>query len=201
MRLPSTSAWLLLTAPLLWPACAPPSPGPSTSATAAPVYNAKSGRLEQLLSDHNGDGRVDTRAFMDGRRLDRIEIDRNGDGRTDRWEHYIESAGSGDPSSPARAEVARVDEANGADERITRREFYESGELVRVEDDSNLDGRVDRWEHYQAGFLARLDVDLGGRGFPDRRLIYIRDGSIQRIEVDPSGSGIWRDESSPTSRD
>ena len=62
----------------------------------SPIYNPRSGRLEQIVSDRNGDGIVDTRAFMDGPTLQRIELDRNGDSRPDRWEYYrkVELAGA-----------------------------------------------------------------------------------------------------------
>lgn len=159
-----------------------------------PVYNKETGRLEQLVSDSDGDGKVDTRAFMNGRRLERIEVDRNGDGTPDRFEYYAEAPPHRVVAdSPAgRNEVERVEEANGPDARITRREFYEAGEMSRVEDDSDADGRVDRWEHYDAGVLSRIDVDLQKLGFPNRRFHYRRDGSIDRVEVDPDGAGNWR---------
>ena len=60
----------------------PPSLPPAT-----PVYNKTDGKLEQVLSDSDGDGKIETRAFMDGRKLLRIEIDRNADDRADRWEY------------------------------------------------------------------------------------------------------------------
>ena len=172
-----------------------PPPGPA----ATPIYSASTGRLEQVVSDTDGDGKVDTRAFMDGRRLQRIEIDRNADGRTDRWEYYADAPPERIRSNApdGHAEIERVEEANGADDRITRREFYERGELARVEDDSDLDGRLDRWEHYQQGVLSRLEMDLHKGGFPDQRLIYAKDGSIVRIEVDPKGSGAWHEAPPP----
>ena len=177
---------------------ASPTPGNvSTSAVkATPVYNDKSGQLEQIVSDSNGDGKIDTRAFMEGRRLLRIEIDRNNDGSTDRFEFYGEAPPERvNPNSPAgRAEIERVEESNGPDvTRITRREFYDRGELARVEDDSNNDGRLDRWELYERGVLSRIDMDINGAGFPTRRLVYRRDGTIDRVEVDPAGSGAWRE--------
>ena len=160
-----------------------------------PVYNKDSGRLEQLVTDSNGDGKVDTRAFMEGRTLRRIEVDRNGDGSPDRFEFYGEAPPERVvPNSPlGRAEIERVEESNGPDKQISRREFYERGELARVEDDSNNDGRLDRWEMYESGVLARIDMDLKGSGFPTRRLVYRRDGTIDRVEVDPEGSGVWRE--------
>ena len=179
-------------------ACAPAPPAGNASpsnAKATPVYNDKSGQLEQIVSDSNGDGKIDTRAFMDGRRLRRIEVDRNADGVADRFEFYGDAPPERvDPTSPAgRAEIERVEESNGPDAQITRREFYERGELARVEDDSNNDGRLDRWELYDGGVLARIDMDLKGSGFPTRRLVYRRDGSIDRVEVDPDGTGVWRE--------
>ena len=194
MRALSLTAALVLGA-----ACtASPTPGnaPASVAKATPVYNDKSGQLEQIVSDSNGDGKVDTRAFMEGRRLLRIEIDRNNDGATDRFEFYGEAPPERvDPNSPAgRAEIERVEESNGPDvKQITRREFYERGELARVEDDSNNDGRLDRWELYERGTLSRIDMDVNGSGFPTRRLVYRRDGTIDRVEVDPAGTGAWRE--------
>jgi hypothetical protein len=175
-----------------------PTPGnvPASGAQAQPVYNDKSGQLEQIVSDSNSDGKIDTRAFMEGRRLLRIEIDRNNDGSADRFEFYGEAPPERvDPNSPAgRAEIERVEESNGPDGRqITRREFYDRGELARVEDDSNNDGRLDRWELYERGILSRIDMDENGAGFPTRRLVYRRDGTIDRVEIDPAGSGAWRE--------
>ena len=71
--------------------CAKATPGGAT-----PVYNKQTGRLEQLLSDKNGDGKIDTRAHMDGVRLKMIEIDLNGDERPDRWEYYVPANGAGE---------------------------------------------------------------------------------------------------------
>jgi hypothetical protein len=188
---------IVLIASALTAGCQPP-PNPSpTGATATPVYNPRDGRLEQLVSDVDGNGTLDTRGYLDGRRLARIEIDRNDDGRPDRWEFYRDLNGTG-PSPTPQPEIERVEEAEGPEERITRREFYEHGQLRRVEDDSNIDGRVDRWEHFENGLLARIELDLTGAGFPDRRLIYRRDGTIDRIEINPEGDGVWR-ALSPTS--
>ena len=167
----------------------------------APIYSPSTGQLEQVVSDTDGDGKIDTRAFMDGRRLKHIEIDRNADGRPDRLEYYVDAPPERvRPNVPdGHSEIERVEEANGSDERITRREFYEGGELARVEDDSDLDGRIDRWEHYDHGVLSRLEMDLRKGGFPDRRLIYRKDGSIDRIEIDPNGTGAWQEAPPPTS--
>src|SRR6187455_2759179 len=55
---------------------------------ATPVYDQQTGKLAQLISDRNGDGKIDMRAQMDGVRFKSVEIDRNGDGKPDRWEYY-----------------------------------------------------------------------------------------------------------------
>lgn len=162
------------------------SASPGGTAATTPIYNRETGRLEQLVSDKNGDGRIDARAHMDGSRVRFIEIDRNGDGRFDRWEYYAAvQAGTAKVASV----IERAEEANGADERITRREFYGAGILLRVEEDADADGRLDKWEYYDDGRLRRVDLDLGARGSPDRRLIYGRDGKVERVEADPDGDG------------
>src|SRR5207249_251556 len=126
------------------------------------------GRLEQLTADRDEDGKIDTRAFMDGVHLKYIELDRNNDGRPDRWEYYAASTPTA--ASGAGAGVAfdkhtmleRADEANGPDKTITRREFYDHGVLQRVDEDTDFDGQLDKWEQYENGALVRMDLDLTG---------------------------------------
>lgn len=169
--------------------CAAPTRQRTGDAKATPVYSKETGRLEQLVADRNGDGSIDTRAFMDGATLQRIEIDRNGDHQPDRWEHFKPAS---DARAASPAEIDRAEEANGSDERITRREFYQHGIVLRVEEDTDVDGRIDKWEHYRDGLLVRIELDLKGDGFPDRRMQYRRDGSVERVEVDSDGRGQWR---------
>ncbi len=152
-----------------------------------PVYDAKTGRLKELVSDRNHDGQPDLWAYMDGPRIERIEMDRNGDGRIDRWEHYGPlPAGAAPDAAPP---LVRAEEANGIDDRVTRREFYAQGVIDRVEEDADTDGRMDKWEQYSGGALARVDLDLQGKGFADRRLVYGPAGSVDAIEEDPDGDG------------
>ena len=171
-------------------ACSSKASGPGDGRV-APVYNQETGKLEQLVSDRDGDGRPETRAFMDGAVLKHIEIDRNGDGKPDRWEYYAggpfaaKGGGFGAPS------VERAEEANGADARITRREFFSGGVVQRVEDDTDGDGRTDKWEWYEKGQLARVELDLVGKGFASQRLVYGAGGSVIRIETDPDGDGVF----------
>jgi hypothetical protein len=159
----------------------------ATTGGATPVYNKQTGRLEQLLSDKNGDGKIDTRAHMDGVRLKMIEIDINGDERPDRWEYYVPAAGGGAPASATTIE--RVEEAAKPNGVITRREFYVDGLIKRAEEDTDLDGRMDKWEVYEGGQLTRVDLDLKGKGFATRRLVYRPDGAFDRVEEDPDGDG------------
>lgn len=169
-------------------ACSSNQPEPGGGAT--PVYNKQSGALEQLVSDRDGDGKVDTRAFMDGVRLKHIEIDRNGDGKPDRWEFYVPVAGAAaSGAAAAQTALSHVEEAGAFDARITRREFYQHGAVHRVEEDTDLDGRLDKWEHYEAGALTRVELDLVGKGFPSQRLVYRPDGNLDHVETDPDGDG------------
>lgn len=147
-----------------------------------PSYDP-SGKLTRLAYDANGNGKEDTWAYMDGARLVRLEADENEDGHIDRWEYYP-AAASGLKTPPERIERSRR-----ADGRIFRRELFENGELARIEEDTDDNGVMDKWETYAAGALTMLALDTAGRGKPDRRLIYRPDGALDRIEVDPSGSG------------
>jgi hypothetical protein len=123
---------------------------------------------------------------MDGTILRHVELDRDGNGRTDRWEFYLPA-----PAGDGRPRLERAEEANGTDDRVTRRETYRDGVISRVEEDTDFDGRVDKWEVYERGALARMDLDLSGRGRPDRRLVYGPGGTVARIEVDPDGDGVF----------
>lgn len=152
---------------------------------ATPVYDQQTGKLQQLVSDRNGDGKIDIRAHMDGVRFKSIEIDRNGDGKPDRWEYYDMVPG---PRRVPETVLVRAEEANGATQKVTRHEFYEKAKIHRVEEDTNDDGRIDKWEFYEDGGLVRIDLDLQGKGFPDRRMYYAN-GAIARLEVDPDGDG------------
>jgi len=152
------------------------------------VYNKTNGRLEQIVSDRDGDGKPDTRAYMDGTAIKWIEIDRDGDGKTDRWEHYVSARATARKGAPTNV-IERADEAGEPDQKITRREFYRQGVLTRTEEDTDRDGRMDKWEHYEANVLTRVEFDLAGKGYPDRRLVYGADGNVVRIEVDPDGDG------------
>jgi len=152
------------------------------------------GRLTKLTYDSNGDGVEDTWGYMDGARVIRVESDQNGDGAVDRWEfHHVPDASrdSGERRN-ASSSVERVERSTFYDGHVSRREFYDAGILGRVEEDTNGDGQVDKWETYAGGSLALVALDTVGRGTPDRRLIYRPDGSFERIEIDPEGSGSFR---------
>ena len=173
-------------------ACGPAAPAGDVNTTAVPVYNKQTGRLEQLVSDRDHDGRPDTWAYMDGVTVKYIEIDRSGDGKPDRWEYYTPV-----PAGGARVVIDHAEEANGLTGRITRREFYADGTIRRVEEDTNDDGRADKWEQYEAGVLAKVELDLLGKGYASQRLVYGPDGNVTRIETDPDGDGVFVPVSAP----
>src|SRR5262245_33123055 len=174
----------------------------SNQATASNDVKAKydaAGRLTLLTSDRNGDGKVDTWGYMDGSRVVRIESDENGDGTIDRWEYHKDPKSSSDANgstdrtaSGGDVTLERIDRATKFDGRISRREYFENGALTRVEEDTDGDGKIDKWETYSAGTLTLMATDSKARGTPDRRLIYLPDGTLSRIETDPDGTGSWR---------
>lgn len=176
-------------------ACRRDVPDPLAAQGIKPVYNERTGRLEELLSDRDHDGRAETRAFMDGAVVKYIEIDRNGDGVPDRWEYYT-AAPAGRGATRPSSVIDHAEEANGKDAAITRREFYADGAISRVVDDTNLDGRPDKWERYDHGVLAQVDLDLVGKGYPSQRLRYDTTGTVVAVETDPDGTGVFRPSSS-----
>ncbi len=169
-----------------------PAPPPDDGRTQR-IYNKQTGRLEEILSDRDGDGKKETHAFMDGVRFVRIEIDKNGDGKPDRFEFYAPvPAGTTVPDSPdGRVMLERVEEAANNDGRVTRKEHYVAGVIARAEEDTDGDNRVDKWEHYSSKVMIRLELDLQGKGFPDRRFTYSADGELLRTEADPDGDGTF----------
>jgi hypothetical protein len=150
-----------------------------------PIYDQQTGKLDQLVSDRDGNGQPDAWAHMDGAVVKSIDVDRDGDGKADRWEHYA----PGSPGDTPRLE--RVEESRAPDGRITRQEFYADGQVGRVEEDTDLDGHVDKWEYHENGRLSRVELDVQKKGFPDRRLVYGAAGGSARIEVDPDGDGVF----------
>jgi hypothetical protein len=200
-------ALLLVSASL---ACQRP-PGPTKKIE--PTYNKKTGRLELLRYDSNGDGRFDTFSYMDGARILRIEIDQNEDGKIDRWEYYgpdqrLEKVGFSRAQDgiedawsffDATGAIERIEISTRRNHKVDRVEHYDKGALVRAEEDSDGDGRFDKWETYDGARLASVAFDTVHRGTPDRRLIYGADGSA-RVEVDAQGNGVFVAATPPASR-
>jgi hypothetical protein len=176
--------------------------GSSQSSNIQPEYDPKTGRLQLLKYDSNGNGIADTWSYMDGTQVLRIEIDQDEDGKMDRWEYYgagqkLERIGTSRANdgkedawtySAPDGSTVRIDVSTGRDGKVTRTEYYEQKALVRVEEDSDLDGKMDKWETYDAGRLTSVAYDTLHRGTPDRRLVYGADGSAH-LEVDAEGSG------------
>jgi hypothetical protein len=162
-----------------------------------PTYDPKTGALTRLEADSDHDGKIDTWAYMDGTRVVRVEIDENGDGTVDRWEYHSQIAsgqraeGRGQIESPDKT-IERIERATRHDGVVSRWEYFSNGSLTRIEEDTDGDGRVDKWETYSAGTLTMMAIDTQHRGKPDRRLVYRPDGTLDRIEVDPNGSGNFQ---------
>ena len=160
---------------------------PQAQGRIEPAYDRTTGRLNRLSYDANNDGTHDTWAVMDGARLAALEADENQDGKIDRWEYYPADATGGVKQPPE-----RIERSTRFDGKVSRREFFERGVMVRVEEDTDGNGKIDKWETYAGGALATLTLDTKGTGQPDRRLVYRSDGSLERIESDPSGTGQFQ---------
>jgi hypothetical protein len=178
------------------PACSTGNPAPNKRIE--PVYDKKTGRLQLLNYDSDGDGKIDIWSHMDGARVVLIEIDTNADGKIDRWEYYgadqkLEKVGSSraddgkeDAWSYAAPDgsIARIEVSTKRDGKVDRVEHYERNALVGAEEDTDGDGKPDKWETYDAGGrLASVAFDTQHRGTPNRRLFYSADGSV-RVESD-----------------
>ena len=175
-----------------------------------PVYDPKTGKLQLLKYDSNGNGVIDTWSYMDGARAVRIDIDADEDGKIERWEYYgpnqkLEKVGfsrSKDGkedawSYPAEGgAVERIEMSTKRDGKVTRVEHFKADRLVAAEEDSDHDGRIDKWETYDGDRLASVSFDTQHRGTADRRLIYAADGAA-RLEVDLAGDGHFTPATEP----
>jgi hypothetical protein len=168
--------------------CQDGAAGKEAQGRVEPAYDETSGRLTRIGYDSNNNGTLDTWAFMDGARLTKLEADENEDGKIDRWEYYPANAAPG----PLKQPPERIERATRFDGQVSRREFFEEGALARVEEDTDGNGSTDKWETYAAGGLVTLALDTTGRGRPDRRMVYRIDGSLERLEADPTGSGQFQ---------
>jgi hypothetical protein len=182
-------------------------------ATTKATYDERSGRLKELTSDSNGNGRIDTWTEMDGNRALRSRMDRNEDGRMDRWEYYDDGGrlvkvgfsrrDDGKPDAWAEpspdGRISRVLVSSVGDEkRIDRWETYDpvtpgagpdsAKSLIAVEEDTDGDGRADRWEKHAAGRLQTASFDENRDGRIDRQLTY-REGTLVLIESEPDATG------------
>ena len=157
-----------------------------------PAYDKATGQLKQLEFDSDGDGKVDTWGYMDGAKVVRVEVDEDGDGKVDRWEYHGDSASTAAEQNTPDKTITRIERATRHDGHVSRWEYFERGSLARVEEDTDGDGKVDKWETYANGTLSMMAIDTERRGSPDRRLVYRPDGTLDRIETDPTGSGKFQ---------
>jgi hypothetical protein len=175
-----------------------------------PVYDPKTGKLQLLKYDSNGNGVIDTWSYMDGARAVRIDIDSDEDGKIDRWEYYgadqqIEKIGfsrAKDGKEDAwsfpgpSGSIERIEISTRRDGKITRIEHFQADRLVAAEEDSDFDGQIDKWETYEGDRLVSVAFDTQHRGTADRRLRYSADGTA-RLELDPTGEGHFSAASEP----
>ena len=180
--------------------------GSATSTEAAAKKDVKSeygesGRLTRLTYDRNGDGKIDTWGYMDGARVVRVEVDENGDGKIDRWEYHSDPKGSAGSTGSSGSDRTKPDGGPDASSGSTRYEIRRHGVAPGILRERRPDAcrrrHRRRREDRQMGNLHRtaaspcMALDTKGRGTPDRRLIYRADGSFDRIETDPNGTGTW----------
>lgn len=141
-------------------------------ATTKATYDERTGRLKELTSDANGNGRIDTWTEMDGSRPVRSRMDRNEDGRLDRWEYY------NNEGRLVKVGFSRRDDGKpdawaepGADGRISRVLVSSTGD----------EARIDRWETYDPS--TRVDATARSGQVPDDTL------TLMAVEEDTNGDG------------
>lgn len=184
--------------------------------TTRPTYDKTTGKLTQLTSDANKNGRIDTWTDMDGARPIQSRVDLDEDGTIDRWEYYdgkgalvkvgFSRKKDGKPDAwafpNADGTVDRLETSSTSDpSKIDRWERYapfrpapngdNTGALLSAEEDTNRDGRPDKWETYEHGELRSAAFDENADGKPDRRLTYA-DGRLAFIESEPDASGRFQ---------
>ena len=184
-RARSLACGLLLAVSLI--SCRRAAP-PAAAREVEPTYDPKTGRLTRLAADSNGNGVPDTWGYMDGSRVIRVETDEDEDGRIDRWEYHRTTGSAADQGRPDQT-LERIERSTRRDGRVSRWEYFTDGVLSRAEEDTTGNGKVDKWETYTAGALSMIALDTRGSGKPDRRLVYRPDGTFDREDVDPTGSG------------
>lgn len=157
-------------------------------ATTKPTYDQKTGRLKEVTSDFNKNGKIDTWAEMDGTRLLRARVDLDEDGTLDRWEYY-----------DANTKLVKVGFSRKDDGKPDAWAFQNAaGQVERIEASSAYDEqKIDRWEIYKDGVLVTAEEDLNGDGKPDRRLSYDAAGTVVVIETEPDSSGKYRNRTRP----
>lgn len=160
-------------------------------------YDKQTGRLSQLTYDSNNNGKPDSFSYMDGTRVLRVEVDKDEDGKIERWEYYgadrkLERLGMSRLNDGkvdawayqgADGAVGRIEVSTKRDGKVNRKEFYEKGALVRTEEDTDGNGVTDKWETYSNGAITSVAFDTEGTGRPTRRLVYGKDGTLDRIET------------------
>jgi hypothetical protein len=170
-----TVGLVVLVGALLCGAC---QPQPEASKRIQPVYDPKTGKLQLLKYDANGNGTIDRWEYYGpNQQLEKIGFSRLQDGKEDAWK-FPSPGGASD----------RIGISTRRDGKLTRTEHYDGAHLVSAEEDVDEDGKIDKWETYEGDHLASVAFDTTHRGTPDRRLVYGVNGSA-RLEVDDAGDG------------
>ena len=183
-------------------------------------YDSATGRLRRLVFDANRNGRNDAVSVMDGTVIDRIEVDTDENGKVDYWEYYgagrrlvkvgVSRRNDGiidafqfydQADGTDDGVVTRIEVSTRRDNRFDRVEFYTGGILARVEEDTDGDGRVDKWESYRRldnpspgdppSAVSSVAFDDAHRGTATRILLFADNGSVERVEIDPDGDGVF----------
>lgn len=131
------------------------------------IYSQQGSRkvLSRVLSDFNGDGRIDFEEVLskDGQWTQEEKSDLNGDGLWDVISLYN--------WSPLMKRAVLTEERfdTNQDGRIDLWKTYTRSEALNKRLlDRNLDGRPDYWEHYSNNLVIRVESDEDGDGSPDR---------------------------------
>ncbi len=129
-------------------------------ATTKPSYDQQTGKLIELTSDHNKNGRIDTWVEMNGALPVLSKTDVNEDGTLDRWEYYSANV------------LARGEDDTNGDGVVDQWSTYESGVLKTTAFDDDRDGKADRRWTYKGPnpVLVETEPDAAGN-FTKRKAV------------------------------
>jgi hypothetical protein len=141
------------------------------------VWATTHGPMQETALDHDGDGRIDDRAFFSPQGLERMEYDRNHDGRVDEIVRFESGV------------AQRAESDNDFDGRFETRAGYRHGVFLDWESDYDGDGAVEYRMEANAGVIAREQwLDAESRVL--KQVLY--QGGLPRTqEFDSDGDGVF----------